>query len=111
MTRLDKALFSLASYNAGPARVAKLRAEATKLQLDPNVWFDNVEIIAARRIGAETVTYVRNIYKYYLAYKLMEEQGLLKNASDQVPAANGKTAHSSEATNISRQISAAHFSV
>jgi len=111
MTRLDKGLFALASYNAGPARVAKLRSEARKLQLDENVWFDNVEIIAARRIGAETVTYVRNIYKYYLAYKLMEEQGLLKNASDQVPAANGKTAHSSEATNISRQISAAHFSV
>jgi len=111
MTRLDKGLFALAAYNAGPARVAKLRSEARKLQLDENVWFDNVEIIAARRIGAETVTYVRNIYKYYLAYKLMEEQGLLKNASDQVPAANGKTAHSSEATNISRQISAAHFSV
>jgi len=74
MTRLDKALFSLASYNAGPARVAKLRNEAGRLQLDPNVWFDNVEIVAARRIGAETVTYVRNIYKYYLAYKLMEEQ-------------------------------------
>ena len=80
MTRLDKALFALASYNAGPARVAKLRAEATKLQLDENVWFDNVEIVAARRIGAETVTYVRNIYKYYLAYKLMEEQGLLRGA-------------------------------
>jgi membrane-bound lytic murein transglycosylase MltF len=74
MTRLDKALFSLASYNAGPARVAKLRAEAGKLQLDQNVWFDNVEIVAARRIGAETVTYVRNIYKYYLAYKLMQQQ-------------------------------------
>jgi membrane-bound lytic murein transglycosylase MltF len=111
MTRLDKALFSLASYNAGPARVAKLRAEAAKLQLDQNVWFDNVEIVAARRIGAETVTYVRNIYKYYLAYKLMDEQGLLQGASDQAPAANGKTAHSSEATNMSRQISAAHFSV
>ncbi|HXS88125.1 MAG TPA: transporter substrate-binding domain-containing protein [Steroidobacteraceae bacterium] len=80
MTRLDKALFSLASYNAGPARVAKLRAEAGKLQLDPNIWFDNVEIVAARRIGAETVTYVRNIYKYYLAYKLLEEQGRLKSA-------------------------------
>jgi membrane-bound lytic murein transglycosylase MltF len=78
MTRLDKALFSLASYNAGPARVAKLRAEAGKLQLDENVWFDNVEIVAARRIGAETVTYVRNIYKYYLAYKLLEEQGRLQ---------------------------------
>jgi membrane-bound lytic murein transglycosylase MltF len=74
MTRLDKALFSLASYNAGAARVAKLRTEAARLQLDQNVWFDNVEIVAARRIGAETVTYVRNIYKYYLAYKLMEQQ-------------------------------------
>jgi membrane-bound lytic murein transglycosylase MltF len=111
MTRLDKALFSLASYNAGPARVAKLRTEAAKLQLDQNVWFDNVEIVAARRIGAETVTYVRNIYKYYLAYKLLDEQGLLHGASDQAPAANGKTAHSSEAINMSRQISAAHFSV
>jgi len=80
MTRLDKALFSLASYNAGPARVAKLRAEADKLQLDQNVWFDNVEIVAARRIGAETVTYVRNIYKYYLAYKLLQEQDQLKDA-------------------------------
>jgi membrane-bound lytic murein transglycosylase MltF len=80
MTRLDKALFSLASYNAGPARVAKLRAEANKLQLDENVWFDNVEIVAARRIGMETVTYVRNIYKYYLAYKLMEEQDRLGGA-------------------------------
>jgi membrane-bound lytic murein transglycosylase MltF len=111
MTRLDKALFSLASYNAGPARVAKLRTEAGKLQLDPNVWFDNVEIVAARRIGAETVTYVRNIYKYYLAYKLMEEQGLVQGARDQTPAANGKTAHSSEAASMSRQIRAAHFSV
>jgi membrane-bound lytic murein transglycosylase MltF len=81
MTRLDKALFSLASYNAGPARVAKLRSEAEKLQLDPNVWFDNVEIVAARRIGAETVTYVRNIYKYYLAYKLLAEQGRLQPAA------------------------------
>jgi membrane-bound lytic murein transglycosylase MltF len=81
MTRLDKALFSLASYNAGPARVAKLRAEAAKLQLDPNVWFHNVEIVAARRIGAETVTYVRNIYKYYLAYKLLEQQGRLQSSA------------------------------
>jgi membrane-bound lytic murein transglycosylase MltF len=80
MTRLDKALFSFASYNAGPARVAKLRTEAAKLQLDPNVWFDNVEIVAARRIGAETVTYVRNIYKYYLAYKLLEEQQIIQRA-------------------------------
>ena len=88
MTRLDKALFALASYNAGPAKVAKLRAEAKKIGLDPNVWFENVEIVAARRVGAETVTYVRNIYKYYLAYKLMEEQGAIKPTT----AANKRTA-------------------
>ena len=78
MTEVDKYLFALASYNAGPARVARLRTEAGKAGLDPNVWFDNVEIIAARRIGAETVSYVRNIYKYYLAYKLMEEKGAIQ---------------------------------
>ena len=65
----------------------------------------------AQNVGTETTTYVRNIYKYYLAYKLMDEQGLLQNASDQAPAAKGKTAHNSAATNMSRQISAAHFSV
>lgn len=73
MTQMDKTLFALASYNAGPARIAKLRAEAAKNGLDPNIWFENVEIVAARRIGAETVTYVRNIHKYYIAYKLVEE--------------------------------------
>lgn len=79
MTELDKGLFALASYNAGPARVAKLRAEAASIGLDPNVWFHNVEIVAARRIGAETVTYVRNIYKYYLVYKLLDEQTRARN--------------------------------
>jgi len=74
MTKLDKGLFALASYNAGPARVAKLRKEAASIGLDPNVWFQNVEIVAGRRIGAETVTYARNIYKYYLTFKLIEEQ-------------------------------------
>lgn len=75
MSKMNKMLFALASYNAGPARVARLRAEAAKAGLDPNVWFDNVEVIAARRIGAETVTYVRNIHKYYIAYRLLEEEG------------------------------------
>ena len=50
-----------------------LRAKAEKLGYDPNVWFDNVEVIAARDVGAETVQYVANIYKYYLAYKLTAE--------------------------------------
>jgi membrane-bound lytic murein transglycosylase MltF len=70
MDKLNKVLFALASYNAGPAKVAKLRKEALKTGLDPNVWFRNVEIIAAKRIGRETVQYVGNIYKYYTAYRL-----------------------------------------
>jgi membrane-bound lytic murein transglycosylase MltF len=73
MTPLDKALFAFASYNAGPRRVTELRSEAARRGLDPNVWFHNVEYVAAERIGAETVTYVSNIYKYYVAYRLIVE--------------------------------------
>ena len=69
----NRVLFALAAYNAGPARLAGLREEAAKDGLDPNLWFDNVEIVAARRIGNETVTFVRNIVKYSVAYKLQLE--------------------------------------
>jgi len=69
---LNRWLFSLAAYNAGPARVARLRREASENGLDRNHWFDQVEIIAAKRIGRETVTYVSNIYKYYIGYKLAD---------------------------------------
>ena len=71
MTKLDKALFAFASYNAGAGRISQLRTEAAKRGLDPNVWFHNVEYVAADKIGPETVTYVANIYKYYIAYKLI----------------------------------------
>jgi len=71
---LNQTLLAFAAYNAGPAKVAKLRKEAKEMGLDPNVWFNNVEIVAARRIGRETVQYVSNIYKYYVAYKLVIEQ-------------------------------------
>jgi membrane-bound lytic murein transglycosylase MltF len=67
MSELDKGLFAFASYNAGPARVRQLRQEAARQGLDPNVWFDNVERVAAEKIGRETVTYVSNIYKYFVA--------------------------------------------
>ena len=73
MTKLDKVLFAFAAYNAGPGRVAQLRREAARRGLDPNVWFHNVEYIAEERIGHETVTYVSNIFKYYIAYRLIEE--------------------------------------
>lgn len=74
MNQLNKVLFTFASYNAGPARVAGLRQEAVKMNLNPNIWFQNVEIVAARRIGRETVQYVSNIFKYYLAYRMMTQR-------------------------------------
>jgi membrane-bound lytic murein transglycosylase MltF len=74
MDNLNKGLFTFASYNAGPGRVRQLRREAEKRGLDPNIWFGNVEQIASERIGRETVTYVSNIYKYYVAYRLVVEE-------------------------------------
>jgi membrane-bound lytic murein transglycosylase MltF len=74
MDDLNRNLFAFASYNAGPTRVAGLRKEAEKRGLDPNVWFGNVERVAAEKIGRETVQYVSNIYKYYVAYTLILEE-------------------------------------
>jgi membrane-bound lytic murein transglycosylase MltF len=71
MDPLNKGLMTLASYNAGPGRIRQLRAEAARRGLNPNVWFGNVERVASERIGRETVQYVSNIYKYYVAYRLV----------------------------------------
>ena len=69
----DRSLFAFASYNAGPGNISKMRKEAAKRGLDPDKWFNNVEILVAQKIGMETTTYVRNVYKYYVAYKLQLE--------------------------------------
>jgi membrane-bound lytic murein transglycosylase MltF len=74
MDNLNKGLMTFASYNAGPGRIRQLRGETKKRGLDPNVWFGNVERVASERIGRETVTYVSNIYKYYITYKLLSDQ-------------------------------------
>jgi membrane-bound lytic murein transglycosylase MltF len=74
MDEVDKMLFAFASYNAGPAKVNKLRKKTAAMGLNPNVWFGNVEIAAAKVIGRETVQYVSNIYKYYIAYRIVTEQ-------------------------------------
>jgi membrane-bound lytic murein transglycosylase MltF len=76
MDDVDKLLFAFAAYNAGPGRVRQLRRAAAERGLDPNVWFNNVERIAAERIGRETVTYVSNIYKYYVTYLLIQGEYL-----------------------------------
>ena len=69
----NRNLFAFAAYNVGPGAINSLRRHAAAEGLDPNVWFNNVEQVAAVRIGQESVRYVRNIYKYYVAYKLTLE--------------------------------------
>jgi len=69
----NRTLFAFASYNTGPGNISRMRKEAVKRGLDPDQWFNNVEIVTAEKIGIETTTYVRNIFKYYAAYKLATE--------------------------------------
>jgi membrane-bound lytic murein transglycosylase MltF len=69
----NRTLFGLAAYNAGPTRVARLRARAGRQGLDDDLWFDNVEIAAGRALGREPVLYVRDVFKYYAAYRLQLE--------------------------------------
>ena len=76
-TRIDyvnKHLLTLASYNAGPKKILDIREETKERGFDPNIWFNNVELVVAEKVGRETVQYVSNIYKYYIAYKLFQEK-------------------------------------
>lgn len=75
---MNRWIFALAAYNAGGTRIAKMRRKAEKDGLDPNLWFDNVETEVARQVGSEPVNYVRNVMKYYLAYRLTFEREQLK---------------------------------
>ena len=90
MDRLNKGLFTFAAYNAGPGRVRGLRKTAAERGLNPNVWFGNVEQVASERIGRETVNYVSNIYKYYIAYRLLAEQKCRRETAKAVLVATAK---------------------
>jgi membrane-bound lytic murein transglycosylase MltF len=83
MSEIDRHLFAFASYNAGPNRIASMRRRAAAQGLDPNVWFQNVELLAAKEIGRETVQYVSNIFKYYVAYKLALEKELQSKSGEE----------------------------
>jgi membrane-bound lytic murein transglycosylase MltF len=78
---VNRTLLTFASYNAGPNRIRRLRREAATRGLDPDVWFDNVETLVAETIGRETVTFVSNIFKYYVAYQLMLEDRAAREAA------------------------------
>jgi membrane-bound lytic murein transglycosylase MltF len=82
-TERNRTLFAFAAYNAGPGNIAKMRKEAAKRGLDADKWFNNVELVTAEKIGIETTTYVRNIYKYYVSYSLMRDmQEMQKKARE-----------------------------
>jgi membrane-bound lytic murein transglycosylase MltF len=84
----NRPLFAFASYNAGPGRIRQMRTEAAKRGLDPDKWFNNVEVVTAEKVGIETTTYVRNIYKYYVAYRLtLEADEAKQKAREQVQRA------------------------
>jgi membrane-bound lytic murein transglycosylase MltF len=76
---LNRQLFAFAAYNAGPTRISRLRREAARRGLNANEWFGQVERIVAEQVGMEPVTYVRNIFKYYVTYKLMQAHADEKN--------------------------------
>lgn len=79
----DRLLFTFAGYNAGPNRIADLRRRAAAQGLNPNKWFGNVELLVDQNVGPVTVEYVSNIYKYYVAYRLVvQEQGSLQGSTN-----------------------------
>jgi membrane-bound lytic murein transglycosylase MltF len=82
MDIINKGLFAFAAYNAGPKKIQDFRQTAIERGLDPNIWFQNVERIAAEVIGRETVQYVQNIYKYYIAYTLIIRQAALRQTAE-----------------------------
>jgi membrane-bound lytic murein transglycosylase MltF len=73
LDQFNRTLFAIASYNAGPAMITRCRQVAKEMGYDPNKWFGNVEVAAAKLVGRETTQYVANIYKYYLAYRLASQ--------------------------------------
>ena len=86
----NRTLFAFASYNAGPGRIQQMRKLAAARGLDPDKWFNNVEIVTAEKVGIETTTYVRNIYKYYASYALLLEAEQAKSKAREQAAGASK---------------------
>ena len=86
--QMNKTLFTFAAYNAGQNRIVRLRKETQAQGLNPNVWFGNVELVVAKDIGQETVQYVSNIYKYYVAYKMTLDQQQAREQARQTVKSN-----------------------
>jgi membrane-bound lytic murein transglycosylase MltF len=86
----NRPLFAFAAYNAGPGNISKMRKEAAKRGLDPDKWFNNVEVVTSEKIGIETTTYVRNIYKYYVSYGLLVKSEEARRAAREAVSSGRK---------------------
>jgi membrane-bound lytic murein transglycosylase MltF len=99
----NKMMFAFASYNAGPNRIARLRKRAAEKGLDPNVWFNNVELVVAEKVGRETVQYVSNILKYYVIYsRIAEQQAARQDVKEAQPDPRSARSSGSSARRPSR---------
>ncbi len=76
---------SFAAYNAGPGNFLRIRRATIASGLDPHLWFNNVELGAAKEIGRETVQYAASIFKYYVSFRLAEERDAAKTESKAAP--------------------------
>jgi membrane-bound lytic murein transglycosylase MltF len=83
INEVNRHLFAFAAYNCGPNRIDRLRKKAAEQGFDPNKWFNNVEVLVARAVGQETINYVSNIFKYYIAYKRIEDLRLARETAKQ----------------------------
>jgi membrane-bound lytic murein transglycosylase MltF len=81
LNAFNRGLFAVAAYNAGPTAIADMRKKAQAMGLDPNKWFQNVEVATSRHIGLEPVQYVSNIFKYYIGYRSTLERQREKTAA------------------------------
>jgi membrane-bound lytic murein transglycosylase MltF len=77
ITKENKLYLTLAAYNAGPGNIERMRKRAAQQGYDPNVWFNNVEVVTRRSLG-ETIRYVTNVNRYYVIYKQLESLDLAK---------------------------------
>jgi membrane-bound lytic murein transglycosylase MltF len=91
INEVNRHLFAFAAYNCGPNRVDRLRKKAAAQGFDPNKWFNNVEVLVARSVGQETINYVGNIFKYYIAYKRIEDLRLARETAKQEALQQGQT--------------------
>ncbi len=71
MSEPERIRMSLAAYNAGPRTLLRARTRAREMGLDPNRWFQHVEMALLSMHKTEAVKYVSEINQHYISYVLL----------------------------------------